>query len=134
MRIFCKNCVRTQNIIGIVAIVSIVTIVAIVTIVSIVSIVSIISIATIKKSSPAAPWSGGGLVLKEAATYSPALHCSTIGAGGLNFSVRDGKRWDPAAITTWMSYGTSPIKGAVWGDMVGARTGESGSRGIDIDK
>ena len=37
---------------------------------------------------------------KEAATYSPALHCSTIGAGGLNFSVRDGKRWDPAAITT----------------------------------
>ena len=25
--------------------------------------------------------------------------CSTIGASGLNFSVRDGKRWDPAAIT-----------------------------------
>ena len=40
---------------------------------------------------------------KEAATYSPALHCSTIGAGGLNFSVRNGKRWDPTAITTWMS-------------------------------
>ena len=38
---------------------------------------------------------------KEAATYSPALHCSTIGAGGLNFSVRNGKRWDTAAITTW---------------------------------
>ena len=37
---------------------------------------------------------------KGAATYSPALHCSTIGAGGLNFSVRDGKRWDPAAIAT----------------------------------
>ena len=37
---------------------------------------------------------------KGAATYSPALHCSTIGASGLNFSVRDGKRWDPAAITT----------------------------------
>jgi len=35
-----------------------------------------------------------------AASYSPALHCSTIGAGGLNFSVRNGKRWDPAAITT----------------------------------
>ena len=31
---------------------------------------------------------------------SPALHCSTIGDGGLNFSVRNGKRWDPAAITT----------------------------------
>ena len=25
---------------------------------------------------------------------------STIGAGGLNFSVRDGKRWSPAAIAT----------------------------------
>ena len=37
---------------------------------------------------------------KKAATYSPALHCSTIGAGGLNFSVRNGKRWDTAAITT----------------------------------
>ena len=24
--------------------------------------------------------------------------CSTIGAGSLNFSVRDGKRWNPAAI------------------------------------
>ena len=39
---------------------------------------------------------------KKAATYSPALHCSTIGAGGLNFSVRNGKRWDTAAITTWL--------------------------------
>ena len=38
---------------------------------------------------------------KKAASYSPALHCSTIGAGGLNFSVRNGKRWDTAAITTW---------------------------------
>ena len=40
------------------------------------------------------------LPVKMAASYSPALHCSTIGAGGLNFSVRNGKRWDPAAITT----------------------------------
>ena len=37
---------------------------------------------------------------KEAATYSPALHCSTIGASGLNFSVRNGKRWDTTAIAT----------------------------------
>ena len=37
---------------------------------------------------------------KKAASYSPASHRSTIGAGGLNFSVRNGKRWDPAAITT----------------------------------
>ena len=41
-----------------------------------------------------------GCLLKVAASYSPALHCSTIGASGLNFSVRNGKRWDPAAITT----------------------------------
>ena len=27
--------------------------------------------------------------------------CSTIGAGGLNFSVRNGKRWNPATIATW---------------------------------
>ena len=40
------------------------------------------------------------LILKKAATYSPALHCSTIGADGLNFSVRNGKRWNPDAITT----------------------------------
>ena len=25
---------------------------------------------------------------------------STIGAGGLNFSVRNGKRWNPATVTT----------------------------------
>ena len=31
----------------------------------------------------------------EAASYSPALYCSTIGADGLNFSVRNGKRWIP---------------------------------------
>ena len=37
---------------------------------------------------------------KVAASYSPALHCSTIGADWLNFSVRNGKRWDPDAITT----------------------------------
>ena len=37
---------------------------------------------------------------KEAATYSPTCDCSTIGVSGLNFSVRNGKRWDPTAITT----------------------------------
>jgi hypothetical protein len=33
-----------------------------------------------------------------AAAYSPSWYASTIGDGGLNFSVRYGKRWDPAAI------------------------------------
>ena len=45
-----------------------------------------ITIASLKK---------GGLL-----SYSPASHRSTIGASGLNFSVRNGKRWNPAAITT----------------------------------
>ena len=35
-----------------------------------------------------------------AVTYSPTLPGSTIGAGGLNGSVRYGKRWIPAAIAT----------------------------------
>ena len=38
---------------------------------------------------------------KSAASYSPALRRSTIGATGLNFSVRDGKRWSPGAMATW---------------------------------
>ncbi len=50
--------------------------------------------------SPWVFWTQGLSSLKVAASYSPALHCSTIGASGLNFSVRNGKRWDPAAITT----------------------------------
>ena len=53
--------------------------------------------------------SSGGLLFrriqvlkwKKAVTYSPTLHCSTIGASGLNFSVRNGKRWNPAAVATW---------------------------------
>ena len=36
---------------------------------------------------------------KMAATYSPTIR-STIGDAGLNFSVRNGKRWNPGAITT----------------------------------
>ncbi len=39
-------------------------------------------------------------IKKTAATYSPTLSGSTISAEGLNFSVRNGKRWDPLAITT----------------------------------
>ncbi len=36
---------------------------------------------------------------KSAASYSPTWCRSTIGAGELNFSVRDGKRWILTAIT-----------------------------------
>jgi|GEM_PF-1542379 hypothetical protein len=34
--------------------------------------------------------------------------CSTIGAGRLNFSVRNGKRWNPAAIVTLIDIGLLP--------------------------
>ena len=40
----------------------------------------------------------GTLSKKAAMTYSPTNLCSTIGAVGLNFSVRNGKRWIPDAI------------------------------------
>ena len=42
------------------------------------------------------------LSLKTAAIYSPTLSCSTIDVIGLNFSVRNGKRWNPNAKTTWI--------------------------------
>ena len=38
---------------------------------------------------------------KVAATYSPTWCSSTIGAGELNFSVRNGKRWILTAITAF---------------------------------
>ena len=41
---------------------------------------------------------------RTAATYSPNWCVSTIGAHGLNFSVRYGKRWDPAAKATAIFY------------------------------
>ena len=37
---------------------------------------------------------------KVATTYSPTTKCSTIGAVGLNYSVGDGKRWNPNAMIT----------------------------------
>ena len=52
------------------------------------------------RSYPMVPKTKKALSPYAAASYSPALHCSTIGASGLNFSVRNGKRWDPAAIAT----------------------------------
>ena len=41
---------------------------------------------------------------KTAATYSPNWWVSTIGAGELNCSVRNGKRWNLTAITTALCY------------------------------
>ena len=56
-----------------------------------------------QRSAAAETFSKAALALKRAAaTYSPAIR-STIGADGLNFSVRNGKRWNPDTITTIMS-------------------------------
>ena len=56
-----------------------------------------------ERSAAEENFSKAALALKRAAaTYSPAIR-STIGADGLNFSVRNGKRWDPDTITTIMS-------------------------------
>ena len=44
-----------------------------------------------------------GLLWYWATTYSPTCQGSTIGAAGLNFSVRNGKRWNPGTIATLVS-------------------------------
>ena len=41
-------------------------------------------------------YQSGRCYKKVAATYSPTFYRSTIGAEGLNFSVRNGKRWTPS--------------------------------------
>ena len=50
---------------------------------------------------------------RTAATYSPNWWVSTIGADELNFSVRDGKRWDLIALTTAIYYLRDYIRGHV---------------------
>ena len=48
----------------------------------------------------------GGYEKKEAPAHEPErAPGSTIGDGGLNFSVRDGKRWDPASIAAFIRHG-----------------------------
>ena len=54
----------------------------------------------IRKEEPRNTSCMAPLKKKKAVTYSPALHCSSIGANGLNFSVRNGKRGDTTAIAT----------------------------------
>ena len=56
-----------------------------------------------KKKVPSARLNWRNSQVKVAMTYSPTTKCSTIGAVGLNFSVRDGKRWNPNAMITWIS-------------------------------
>ena len=51
-------------------------------------------------------------VISLATTYSPTIS-STIGADGFNFSVRNGKRWSPAAIVTLRSFEVRSLKSGV---------------------
>ena len=54
-----------------------------------------IGIAGAKKKGPPAACAVGG---PEGGGYLLSRFRSTIGAAGFNFSVRDGKRWDPRAM------------------------------------
>ena len=53
-----------------------------------------------KKRLPSDDCSDRSLLLKKGGDLLSRLVDSTIGATGLNFSVRNGKRWNPGAITT----------------------------------
>ena len=61
-----------------------------------------------KRREPPRAYAHGGSV-KDGGYLLSHLR-STIGVGGLNFSVRNGKRWDPAAIATWIL----PVSGKGW--------------------
>ena len=52
------------------------------------------------RRKPLQPFQDGGALFKKNGGYLLSHLRSTIGAGGLNFSVRNGKRWNPATVTT----------------------------------
>ena len=56
--------------------------------------------SVIKQKIPAINPKGDMPGLKIGGYLLSRVVCSTIGANGLNFSVRNGKRWYPAAIVT----------------------------------
>src|SRR5437762_6010770 len=56
-------------------------------------------LARTKEKAPRFP-EGPSIYSRRRPTLPHGLPCSTIGAGGLNFSVRNGKRCDPSAIAT----------------------------------
>ena len=58
-----------------------------------------------RKERPPAFARGPSIYSRRRPTLPHGLPCSTIGAGGLNFSVRNGKRCDPSAIATGKSCG-----------------------------
>ena len=85
-----------------------------------------------KEAPPKALWADGGASKqKAAASYSPALRRSTIGAAGLNFSVRDGKRWNPGAMATWICRAPWkwPRSSSATGGASRGKTGHAGRTG-----
>jgi hypothetical protein len=50
----------------------------------------------IKQKTPTVEVRVLSLIIKSAATYFPRYYPSIICADGLNFSVRNGKRWTPS--------------------------------------
>ena len=65
----------------------------------------------IKQKTP--PDKSGRVFDYKVGDYLLSHYCSTIGADGLNFSVRNGKRWNPAAIVTlrfFIPYDTLDLK------------------------
>ncbi len=64
-----------------------------------------------------------------AATYSPALHCSTIGANGLNFSVRNRKGLSLDRIKSKVY----TVETALSRDIISGRIGEGQTVRIDFD-
>ena len=55
-----------------------------------------------KKKPPSSFWTTEAQLKRRLPTL-PLLR-STIGVTGLNFSVRNGKRWNPGAIITWITF------------------------------
>ena len=55
---------------------------------------------TLYEKGPGIDFRGHSKEMGRRPTLPPGLPGSTIGAGGLNFSVRNGKRCDPSAIAT----------------------------------
>src|SRR3569833_275572 len=66
---------------------------------------------TIQKGPPDQAALSAFVYVRRCPTLPHRLRCSTIGAGGLNFRVRNGTGWFTTAMTTETSYGTQTSPG-----------------------
>ena len=79
-----------------------------------------------KTRSPRPAWAVRGNGMEKGGYLLSRLAGSTIGEGGLNFSVRDGKRWDTAAIATMMDSNCGTRRGR--GPSVGHKSNKQNER------